>query len=282
VTEAIPHDYEFQQAAVLDLSCLRAQQALDLKGQVYDPLEERIELGDPACIRIQMGAKDVGYAILDGKTQPGIALLEFYLDSSHRKNGKPVLHELVRLFHISRWYVSSKDAFGLPLLLECGLPYELDGYIFAVQAPTGPGGRVDGQLGLEAATADDLEEAYQLILQDGFYTGNGRKGLAVRIGNGEIYLLRSDGQLVGAGFVCPLARTPRYADIAMIIDGKHRRQGLGFRLVRDLIQLSFGKGLIPTALTSPENVGSRRTLEKSGFYVDGCMLIATTAGTKAA
>ena len=111
-------------------------------------------------------------------------------------------------------------------------------------------------------------------MQDGFYTGNGRKALAVRIKNGEIYLFRSEGELIGVGFVCPLARTPHYADIAMIIDGQHRRQGFAFHLVSRLIQISLDKDLIPTALTSPKNIASRKTLEKCGFHLDGCMLLA--------
>jgi RimJ/RimL family protein N-acetyltransferase len=111
-------------------------------------------------------------------------------------------------------------------------------------------------------------------MQDGFYTGNGRIALAVRIKNGEIYLLRSQDMLIGVGFVSPLGRTPDYADIAMIIDGRHRMQGFAVQLVKQLIQISLHKGLIPTALTSPQNIASRKTLEKCGFFIDGCMLLA--------
>ena len=63
-------------------------------------------------------------------------------------------------------------------------------------------------IGLDSATLSDLESTYELIMQDGFYTGNGRQALAVRIENGEIYLLRSENKTIGVGFVSPLARTP--------------------------------------------------------------------------
>ena len=60
----------------------------------------------------------------------------------------------------------------------------------------------------------------------------------------------------------------------MIIDKRYRLKGLGACLVTRLVQISLDKDLIPTALTSPRNTASRRTLEKCGFHLDGCMLLA--------
>ncbi len=267
-------DYRFQRAALKDLEPLRRLQTLDLKGQVNDPIEERIELSDPACLGIRRAGEDVGYALLDDKTENRITLLEFYLVPSRRRDARLVLEELVRAFHCGYWFVSSQDSFALPLLLERGWPYELGGYLFSVEKTRLAGGNDAEATGLDRANLDDLEITYRLIMQDGFYTGNGQEAFADRIRNGEIYVLRSEGEPIGVGFVSPLARTPRYADIAMIIDRRHRRQGFAFHLVSRLIQISFDKDLIPTALTSPGNIASRKTLEKCGFHLDGCMLLA--------
>ena len=268
-------DYSFQRVALPVVECLRQMQTLDLKGQVYDPLEEQIGLAEPTCLKIQSNGKDVGYALLDEKAKDGFTLLEYYLVPGHRNDSKPVLNELVRSFHCRYWFVNSQDSFALPLLLECGISYELDAYIFSVEGLRLEIEELPDGISLGLATPDDLDSTYNLIMQDGFYTGNGLKGLAVRIRNEEIYLLRSRG-LLGVGFVCPLVRTPRYADVAMIIDGKQRRQGLASHLVSQLIRISLDKGLIPTALTSPKNIASRKTLEKCGFHLDGCMLYAKT------
>lgn len=267
-------DYRFQSAALKDLESLRQLQTLDLKGQVNDPLEERIALAEPTCLTLQLAGGDVGYALLDGTRADRITLLEFYLVHSRRRDARLLLDELVRAFHCRYWYVNSHDSFALPLLLECGWPYVLDGYLFSVEEPHCVEGHNPGVMGLARATLDDLEITYRLIMQDDFYTGNGISALAVRIRNGEIYLLRSEGEPIGVGFVSPLTRTPHYADIAMIIDRQHRRQGFAYYLVSQLIQISFSKHLIPTALTSTSNTASRRTLEKCGFYLDGCMLLA--------
>lgn len=267
-------DYKFIRVSLDELEPLRQMQTCDLKGQVFDPLEERITLTDSVCLKIQYDGKDIGYAIMDEKAEEGILLLEFYLLVSHRKNASRVLSELVELFHCNNWFVNSQDTFALPLMLESGFPYELDGYIFSVDRQRYEKGNQAGEIGLELASPKDLNDTYQLIMQDGFFTGGGEKALAFRIKNEEIYLLRLEGALIGAGFVSPLVRTPRYADIAMIIDGEHRRKGFACYLVSQLVQISYMKNLIPTALTSPQNVASRKTLERCGFYLDGCMLLA--------
>ena len=267
-------DYAFQRAVLSDLESLRKYQVLDLKGQVYDPLEEQIELTDPACLKIQNAGKEVGYAILTEKKQKEITLLEFYLVPSQRKHAKLVFDKLVHLFHCGYWFVNSQDSFALPLFLERGLSYELDGYLFSTGKPDYEPAHSPNEVHLNPATLDDVDSTYELIMQDGFYSGNGRTALDVRIKNGEIYLLRSQDILIGVGFVSPLGRTPCYADIAMIIDGRHRMRGFAVQLVKQLIQISLNKGLIPTALTSPQNIASRRTLEKCGFFIDGCMLLA--------
>jgi GNAT superfamily N-acetyltransferase len=267
-------DLLFQRAALSDLESLRKYQVLNLKGQVYDPLEERIELTSPSCLIIRNAEVEAGYAILEDEDPKVITLLEFFLVPAHRKHARSVFDTLVRLFHCNAWFVNSQDSFALPLLLELGLSYELDGYLFSTEKIDSESTHAPNEIHLNLATTGDLDSTYELIMQDGFYTGNGRTGLAVRIKNGEIYLLRLQDQLIGVGFVPPLGRTSRYADIAMIIDGRHRRQGFAVQLVKQLLQISLNKGLVPTALTSPQNIASRRTLERCGFFIDGCMLLA--------
>lgn len=73
---------------------------------------------------------------------------------------------------------------------------------------------------LEITKPEELKEVYQLIIQDGFYTGGSIETLIPRIEVKELYSLREDQKLIGVGFIDVLLRTPTYADIAMIIDEK--------------------------------------------------------------
>ena len=105
-------DYRFQRAAFRDLESLRQQQALDLKGQVHDPLEERIELVEPVSLTIRLACRDVGYALVDGTAETKNTLLEFYVVPRHRSDAKAVLDELILSFHCDCWLVNTQDSFS--------------------------------------------------------------------------------------------------------------------------------------------------------------------------
>ncbi len=267
--------HAYARTTLAELRDQRRKQTADLAGPIFDPLEERIELDGATCLSIRGNGDEIGYAIVDERDPAAATLLEFYVDPLLRKDAGRILDTTLAEFRCARWLVNSQDSFALPLFLERGFPYEVEAYLFSAATESREPPLRDG-MAVVGATPADLERTYALIMQDGFYTGDGRVGLAARIGNGEIFLLRDRSELRGVGFVCPLERTPRYADIAMIIDGAHRGQGLAHRLVTRLVRISRDRGLLPTALTSKENLASRRTLEKCGFYLDGCVLRATT------
>lgn len=270
--------YTFHEGNNANISFLREKQILDLKGQIFDPLEEKVRLDSPLCIEIQEKNKRIGYALIDTKENPEKTILEFYLLIEYRKDAKFILNELIRNYKCTFWYVNTQDSFSLPLMIECGYPSEIDGFIFSINDEVRQRNTPD--LTVKKAVPDDLDAVYELIMQDGFFTGAGKEDVLTRIRTGEIFLLYSS-KLIGVGFVSPLLRTPDFADIAMIIDKDHRRQGYATQLVDQLIKISFQQNLRPTALTSETNIASRKTLQKCGFYVDGCMLLSKlTKGTE--
>lgn len=56
-----------------------------------------------------------------------------------------------------------------------------------------------------------------------------------------------------------------YGDIYMEVAEACRRRGLGAYLVQELKRVAYELGSIPSARCSPDNVPSRRTLQKAGF-----------------
>ena len=62
-----------------------------------------------------------------------------------------------------------------------------------------------------------------------------------------------------------------YGDIYMEVAEAHRRQGYGAYIVQQLKRLAYETGNIPCARTSPENIASRKTLQRAGFVP--CALI---------
>jgi GNAT superfamily N-acetyltransferase len=261
--------YTFQPVQYDELVPLRNRRMNDLKGQEYDSLEEQIELASPLCLLIRSVDEVIGYALVDDTT-----LAEFYIVYAYRKKAMQVLDQLIANCHVSHWHVNSQDSFALPLMLEKGCLYKLDAPIFSMNPCAYHDHKLENEEQIVMADSNDLQLVYQLVMEDGFYTGNGQDALASCINNHEIYLLYSQETPVGVGFVSPMRRTPEYADIAMMIHQPYRKMGFASKLVSQLVAICCAKGLIPTALTSIDNIASRKTLEKCGFYIDGYMLLA--------
>jgi GNAT superfamily N-acetyltransferase len=84
-----------------------------------------------------------------------------------------------------------------------------------------------------------------------------------RAGCGD-WRLELDGTTAGTGSILFHYNRP-YADIAMEVAAPFRRRGYGAYLVQELKRMAYELGAIPAARCSPDNVGSRRTLQKAGF-----------------
>jgi GNAT superfamily N-acetyltransferase len=90
-----------------------------------------------------------------------------------------------------------------------------------------------------------------------------RQSIDERAGAAE-WVLLMDGESAGKGALLFHYNQP-YCDIAMEIDERFRRRGLGAYLVQELKRAAYQLGSIPAARCSPENVPSRKTLQKAGF-----------------
>jgi GNAT superfamily N-acetyltransferase len=63
-----------------------------------------------------------------------------------------------------------------------------------------------------------------------------------------------------------------YGDIYMDVAEPFRRRGVGSFLVQELKRVCYEGGYVPAARCSPDNVASRRTLQKAGFVPCGHIL----------
>lgn len=145
-----------------------------------------------------------------------------------------------------------------------------------------------GQLG-------DLAQIYgcdvtseRVVFRDGFTTALALPGASLRRltpldeihaarerrqGGGE-WQLELDGTAVGKGGIL-FHYTRPYGDVWMDVAELHRRRGLGAWLVQELKRECCELGAVPAARCSPDNVASRRTLQKSGFVPCGHILVGS-------
>lgn len=63
-----------------------------------------------------------------------------------------------------------------------------------------------------------------------------------------------------------------YGDIYMDVAESFRRRGLGSFLVQELKRVCYEGGNVPAARCNPDNIASRRTLQKAGFVPCGNIL----------
>ena len=78
------------------------------------------------------------------------------------------------------------------------------------------------------------------------------------------WALEFEARTVGSGALLFHYNHP-YCDVAMEINEKYRRRGLGAYLVQELKRIAYGMGGIPAARCDPKNIASRKTLQKAGL-----------------
>lgn len=264
--------FKFKMMEPSSLKELRVMQLKDLKAQVQDPIEEAIVTYEADFVGILLGEEKVGYACIGIYEEYKDNILEYYLKPEYRSYAGDVLKKLAKWKGCKGWIVNTQDSFALPVMLDLGLKFEISSYIFAFNSSKNLIFNYEQGISFELTRVSESKEVYDLIMQDDFYTGGDIDTVKARIIREELYSLKRDGRLIGVGFVDILKRTPRFADIAMIIDGNERGKGLGTLLVKALICESKARNITPTALAGISNKISRSTLQKAGFHVDGCTL----------
>lgn len=268
----VPEGLQFESVPLAALDDLREQQISALRSHVQESVEEGISAYSTDCVRLCHQGQAIGYACLSPDDADRQIILEYFVINGFRRHAAAILKQLARESGASGWLVNTQDELGLPVMLNLGLPYSIDAYIFVADRDSAPSA-LPCNASISPAGAVELSEIHSLVMQDGFYTGGGIESLQQRLEHGELYSLRTSGRLIGVGFISPLERTPEYADIAMIIDQAFRRQGWGLKLVTTLTALCGKLGLTPTAVCSAHNYASRQTLEGVGFRLVGCMLL---------
>jgi len=103
-----------------------------------------------------------------------------------------------------------------------------------------------------------------------------RRSIADRQGGPE-WVLDVDGTPAGTGGILFHYNRP-YGDIYMEVADPYRRRGFGAYLVQELKRAAYSFGSIPCARCSPENVASRKTLQKAGFVPCAHILNGTLTG----
>ena len=78
------------------------------------------------------------------------------------------------------------------------------------------------------------------------------------------WCLEIDGAIAATGGILYHYNRP-YGDIYLEVTETYRQRGLGSYLVQELKRVCYALGSIPCARCNPDNIASRKTLQKAGF-----------------
>jgi GNAT superfamily N-acetyltransferase len=120
---------------------------------------------------------------------------------------------------------------------------------------------------LEVVDRDALDEivAFQRASLENVPEGWLDGYLETRIGRGELYAFRIDGEVVATGEARVSDTQRPCADLGVITGRHHRRRGVGSRLLGSLRQVCRARGLAPICSTTVENLGARKAIARAGF-----------------
>jgi GNAT superfamily N-acetyltransferase len=93
---------------------------------------------------------------------------------------------------------------------------------------------------------------------------------------GPEWRLENGGDAVATGGILFHYNRP-YGDVYMDVVEGHRRRGYGSYLVQELKRIAYELGSIPGARCNPDNIASRKTLQKAGFVPCAHILDGTIA-----
>ena len=192
------------------------------------------------------GEAIVGYGsiAIAGPWREKPTILEFYLVPESRARAFNVFDEFLAISGAQWMETQSNDLLATAMLHTYGREIAAESIVFRDCVTT--------SLTADGATLHSLTDAEET-----------RACIQERAGGAE-WRLDIGGTPAAKGGLMFHYNRP-YADIYMDVEEPFRRRGLGSYLVQELKRFAYDLGAVPAARCNPNNVPSRRTLQKAGF-----------------
>lgn len=209
---------------------------------VHDSILPR-GLADP--FRVSVGGEVVGYAGVWNKHFPD-RILEFFVRPGWRQLELEFLRALRDLTGARELEIQTNIADGEAFLRRCASRVWTEKLLF------------------EAGEATDLAAPGVRFRE----RGPGDEGPE------GVWVVEGEDGVLGAGGILTHYNPP-YGDLYMEVIEPARRRGIGSYLIQELKRVCAERGLEPAARCDPDNVASRRTLERGGLVHCGALMAGT-------
>jgi GNAT superfamily N-acetyltransferase len=114
----------------------------------------------------------------------------------------------------------------------------------------------------------------RIVFEDKLTTSHALDGVVFRRRDepDNDWILEADGEVAASGGILYHYNRP-YGDIYMQVAEPYRRRGFGSYLVQELKRVCYEMGSVPAARCGPDNIASRKTLQKAGLVPYAHILI---------
>jgi GNAT superfamily N-acetyltransferase len=240
---------QIRRAEHQDVESMRGLYRQEMSCQIiYDSFFSR---GLADCYLILVEGSIGGYGAISNKYDKG-RLVEFYTLSQVRRFALPMFRELLAASRATSIAAQTNIPLMLMMLYDCAKNITTEKILFHDAFIT----RLDCRNGVFRHS--NPEEAGTIFPHSQEPVGD--------------WVIEANGAIVATGgFLCHY--NPPYGDIYMEVAETARLQGYGSYLVQELKRVCYEAGKKPAARCSPDNAGSRRTLEKAGLLPCGRLLV---------
>ncbi|SHH92451.1 N-acetylglutamate synthase, GNAT family [Sporobacter termitidis DSM 10068] len=218
----------------------------------YDDFLENHIL-DSEIFSITADERRIGYfGVYKDKT-----LTQFVLSPSDLRHAQPVFREVLETYRIENALVPTCDELFLSLCLDRHKKVSLQAYLFEdgrkrVRPPE------YGRELLRQATPGDMPAIIAIC-------GDFLDRYEERIKNGQLYVMRKDGEFLGLGVIVDNVIIPNCKGTGMFINAKYRGKGVGRSILLHLKAICNEKGISPVPGCTYQSDDSRRALESAGY-----------------
>jgi GNAT superfamily N-acetyltransferase len=231
------------------ISSLREEYREAMQCQIrHDSIHARTGWSVEYLLEMDGAAVGYGSVAIGGPWKTDHILYEFYVQRASRRHLFDLFAALLEGCNVRKIETQTNDPFLSVMLHTFARNVQAESILFEDQFETHlqPAGA-----SFRPREAADVEHLKSLQLDDG-----------------AGWIVTLDGALAGAGGVLYHYNRP-YGDIYMKIAEPFRRKGLGAYLVQELKRACRTAGSVPAARCNPQNLASRKTLQKAGFVPCG-------------
>lgn len=216
-------------------------------------LELMVKKGDYYIIEY---GEIVGYFIVSSQKH----LIEYYVIQRHIRDCEWIFTKIIIEFNIEKVYCKSFDSILLKCCLKNTVSYKVIGTLFRNYLHT-KSDEFDDFV-IEKAKDSDIP----LLLQQTDELYESEEELSEMVKNGNVIMYYQNDILIGCGFLIKVIDNRKFYDIGMWIKSDFRKRGFATRIIANLKGYCLDNHLIPICGCAVDNLASKKTLEKNGFF----------------